>query len=49
MINEETGEQIRPFAPYCEPVKYAVFGECVDYYSGKKSEGKRPVLEFHIE
>lgn len=40
MINEETGEQIRPFAPYCEPVKYAVFGECVDYYSGKKLKGK---------
>ena len=30
-INPKTGELIKPFAPYCNPAKHAVYEEFVDY------------------
>ncbi|PIN83996.1 MAG: hypothetical protein COV65_02115 [Nitrosopumilales archaeon CG11_big_fil_rev_8_21_14_0_20_33_24] len=40
-IDANTGMQIRPIAPYIEPVRHAVFENCIDYNSGKKICGKQ--------
>lgn len=43
MVNYDTGEPIKPFAPYQNPAKHAVYGEFVDYNqkNGKKMCGKK--------
>jgi len=30
-VDTDTGMQIRPIAPYLEPVRHAVFENCIDY------------------
>jgi hypothetical protein len=38
VVNPETGESIKPFAPYQNPAKHAVYGKCVDYNDPKQRE-----------